>query len=781
MKHYIERDVPFEIHEVNILEAEEKDLEEISRESGVGLSLDEMKMVKDHFENLGRNPTDLELEAIGQAWSEHCCYKSSKPILKDTVFDIDAPQNIYVVEEDAGVVEFDDDHAYVVALESHNHPSAIEPYGGAATGIGGIVRDVTCMGAQPLAFVDPLFFGVLDMDYDDLPPGTKHPRYLFKGVVNGISDYGNRLGIPTLSGMVYFDECYTTNCLVNVGCIGIAKKDELIRSRVKEPGDVFIMAGGKTGRDGIHGVTFASDELHEESEEEDIQAVQLGDPITKEPLIHASLELNKKGLLQGMKDFGGGGLSCVAGEMALDGGYGAKIQLDKVPLKEEDMAPWEIWVSESQERMMYAVKEEDVEDVMHICEKWDVEATRIGKVIDEKRVKVYFEEEKIMDLDLEFQTGGPTYCRPTERKDHTREIEEIEPDEPEDYNDILMQLLKRDNINSKEWVIRQYDHEVRANTVLKPLQGVIGKQGPGDASLIKPLEDSYKGIAVTTDVIPSYTALDPKAGAMSVLDEAIRNLIAVGAEPHSFADCLNFGNPEKPERLGDFARVAEGLESVARPLTIPFVSGNVSFYNETEQGAVKPTPSILACGLIDDIRDAVTMDLKKEDSLLYLVGETKDEMGGSEYYRMRGGKSGNVPKVDVARLEKSMDEMLRAHSKDLILSCHDISLGGLGVALAEMCIAGDQRIEISLQSEMRGDKLLFSESNTRWIVEVDKEDRKEFEDNFTVPITHICDETEDSSDENRFKINIDGEEKIDLGLDELRETWKETLGKKMGD
>ncbi|MBS3816015.1 MAG: phosphoribosylformylglycinamidine synthase subunit PurL [Candidatus Thermoplasmatota archaeon] len=773
----MEREVPFELHEVNVLDADEKDLEEISRESGVGLSVDEMKMVKEHFKEIGRNPTDLELEAIGQAWSEHCCYKSSKPILKDTVFDIEAPQNIYVVEEDAGVVEFDEEHAYVVALESHNHPSAIEPYGGAATGIGGIVRDVTCMGAQPLAFVDPLFFGPLDMDYDDLPSGTKHPRYLFDGVVHGISDYGNRLGIPTLSGMVYFDECYTSNCLVNVGCVGIAKKDELIRSRVKKPGDVFIMAGGKTGRDGIHGVTFASDELHEDSEEEDIGAVQVGDPITKEPLIHTSLELNRKGLLQGMKDFGGGGLSCVAGEMGLDAGYGAEVQLDKVPLKEEDMAPWEIWVSESQERMMYAVKEEDVDEVMHICEKWDVEATRIGKVIDEKRVKVYYEDENIMDLDLEFQTGGPTYCRPTESVEHVRKLEEKEPEEAGDCGDVLLELLQRDNINSKEWVIRQYDHEVRENTVLKPLQGILGKQGPGDASLIKPLEDSFKGIAISTDVVPKLTALDPKSGAMSVLDEAVRNLVAVGAEPHSFADCLNFGNPEKPERLGDFERVAEGLEAVARPLGIPFVSGNVSFYNETEEGPVKPTPSILASGLIDDVREAVSMDLKEEGNAIYLVGETKEEMGGSEYYQMKDCSSRKVPQVDVNILQKSKDEMLSAHSKGLIRSCHDVSLGGFGVALAEMCLAGNVGIRVDVETDLRSDKFLFSESNTRWIVEVEEENIEEFEKNFSVPVQRIGSVSKENG---RVKVKMNGNEKIDLGLKEIRKYWKETLGKKMG-
>ncbi|MFW6040204.1 MAG: phosphoribosylformylglycinamidine synthase subunit PurL [Thermoplasmatota archaeon] len=775
MNHYIERDVPFELHEVNLIAAEDENLKEISRESGIGLSLEEMKTVKEHFKKLDRNPTDLELEAIGQAWSEHCCYKSSKCILKNNVFGIEAPQNIFVIEEDAGVVEFDDEYAYVVALESHNHPSAIEPYGGAATGIGGIVRDVVCMGAQPLAFVDPLFFGPLDLPYVKVPKGTKHPRYLFHGVVDGISDYGNRLGIPTLAGMVYFDESYTANCLVNVGCIGIAKKDELIRSRVKEPGDVYIMAGGRTGRDGIHGVTFASDELHEASEEEDIGAVQLGDPITKEPLIHTSLELNRKGLLQGMKDFGGGGLSCVAGEMALAAGFGSKIFLDRVPLKEEDMAPWEIWVSESQERMMYAVREEDVDEVLRICKKWDVEATVIGEVIEEPKMKVYYHDEKIMDLDLEFQTGGPTYCRPLEYVDHTEKIDEKFPEEPEDYNEVLLSLLERDNINSKEWVIRQYDHEVRANTVIKPLQGKIGKQGPGDASIIKPLEDSYKGIAVTTDVNPRMCSLDPYKGAMSTMDESLRNLVAVGAKPHSLADCLNFGNPEKPKRLGDFKRVADGLAKVARHLNIPFISGNVSFYNETEKGAVKPTPSILASGLIEDIRESVTMDLKEEGNILYLMGETKQEMGASEYFELVGGKSGKVPEVDIDTMERSLEEMLNAHSKGLIQSCHDVSMGGIGVTIAEMCLAGDMGAILSIESNLRADMLLFSESNTRWIVEVDEKNMERFEDNFSIPCKRIG-----VTNGDKLKVNINEDKIIDLDVEKIRNSWKNPLGEKMG-
>ncbi len=774
MKHYVRRDVPFELYDVNILEAEDADLEEISRESRVGLSLDEMKMVKEYFCRLGRDPTDIELEALGQAWSEHCCYKSSKLILKNTVFGIDAPQNIYVIEEDAGVVEFDDEHAYVVALESHNHPSAIEPYGGAATGIGGIVRDVVCMGAQPLAFVDPLFFGLLDADDDRLPQGTKHPRFLFHGVVEGISDYGNRLGIPTVAGMVYFDESYTSNCLVNVGCIGIARKDELIRSRVKKPGDIFIMAGGRTGRDGIHGVTFASEELHDKSEEEDIGAVQLGDPITKEPLIHVSLELNRKGLLQGMKDFGGGGLSCVAGEMALAAGYGAEIQLDKVPLKEPGMAPWEIWVSESQERMMYAVKKEDVERVLQICKKWDVEAAIIGNVTEKRDIKVYYDSELILDMDLEFQTGGPSYCREQRVVSHTDSLVENITETVDDYGEPILELLGQDNISSKEWVIRQYDHEVRGCTVLKPLQGVLGSEGPGDACVIKPLEDSYRGIAITTDVNPRSCSLDPEKGAKSAIDESIRNIVSVGARPHSFADCLNFGNPEKPDRLGDFQRTAVGLDAVARTLGIPFVSGNVSFYNETGKGPVKPTPSILACGIVKDVRKVITMDLKEDGNLLYMVGETHDEMGGSEYYHMLGGASKTVPDVDVERLHQSMEDMLDAHESGLIKSCHDISAGGFAITLAEMCIAGDIGTNITVDSGIPSDVYLFSESNTRWLVEVSPEDAADFQEKFNVPVSRLG-----TVGGNRLTVNYNGKKIVELDVLRMKDIWKKSLGNNM--
>ncbi len=388
-KLYIPREVPFELVDINLESATDDQLVELSNESGTVLSLEEMRRIRDFFKEKGRNPTDVELQSIGQAWSEHCCYKSSKIYLKQYVFGINTRQ--VIDRGDAGVMEFDKDHAYALRIESHNHPSAVEPYGGAATGIGGIIRDVLCMGAQPIALVDPLFFGPLDHPFEKLPRGIKHPKYLFGGIVAGIRDYGNRVGLPTVSGGVWFDESYVGNCLVNVGCVGIAEKKNIRKNAVRGAGDVLVLVGGRTGRDGIHGVTFASAVLTKESETESRGAVQLGDPIMKEPVIHAVLEANEKGLVNGMKDLGGGGLSCVVGEIALAGGCGAEVDLSNVPLKEEGLAPWEIWVSESQERMMLSVSPRNVDEVLHVFKLWDVPATPVGKVIREKSVKLYFQ------------------------------------------------------------------------------------------------------------------------------------------------------------------------------------------------------------------------------------------------------------------------------------------------------------------------------------------------------------------------------------------------------
>lgn len=771
----------FEFYEVDLFSASDKELVAISDRMGIALNLSEMKKIKEYFNKKNRNPNDIELEALGQAWSEHCCYKSSKVPLKKYVFGIEEKK--IITREDAGVIEFDKDHYYCAALESHNHPSAVEPYGGAATGVGGIVRDIVCMGAQPIAYVDPLFFGPLDLPHKEVPKGTKHPRFLFKGVVDGIRDYGNRIGIPTLSGQVYFHEGYTGNCLVNVGCIGVMEKKELIHSRAKAPGNIYVYVGGKTGRDGIHGVTFASAELTDDSEESSRSAVQVGDPITKEPLIHVTLECNRKGLLEGLKDFGGGGLSCVCGELAYDAGFGTEIHLDNVPLKEEGLAPWEIWVSESQERMMFLVAEENIDTVLHICKQWDVTAVVVGKVIPEKITRVYFKGQKILEMDMDFFTGGPEYdtCQRPFTLSKNNKSEEKDFKIP-DLNQVLKNLLKNNNIASKEWVIRQYDHEVRGNTIIKPLQGKLNFESHGDATVIKPLEKSFRGLAVTANINPRFMERDPYWGAFSAIDETCRNLVSVGASPDSLLDCLNFGNPEKPDKMGEFYEACRGLGDAARDLALPFMSGNVSFYNESVKTSVPPTPEITGIGIVPDIRKCITSDFKDTDNIIYLVGkEIEKEMGGSEYYNLLDIEGGIVPKSDTKVLKNCIKGILSAIEKELIASCHDVSEGGIGICISEMAIGGNVGAEIDLSkvgSDLRSDFKLFSESNTRWIVEVKKVKEKEFEEllikNKTpfVKIGNTKDKNLIIKDKNKTILN--------LKVTDMRDIWKNAIWNIMG-
>lgn len=772
--HLFERDGP--VYRVDLSAADDGQLKEISREMGLALSLDEMQRIRNYFAAKERRPTDLELQALGQAWSEHCCYKSSTPVLREHVYGIE--EDRVVAREDAGVVEFDDDHYYVAALESHNHPSAIEPYGGAATGIGGIVRDVLCMGAQPVALIDPLFFGPLDYEHGRLPKGVKHPRYLFKRVVEGIRDYGNRIGIPTVAGQVCFHDGYVGNCLVNVGCVGIVEKRHLTHSRVKRPGSVYIYAGGKTGRDGIHGVTFASEELHEESEEESISAVQLGDPITKEPLIHACLECVEADLVEGMKDMGGGGLSCVCGELAHDAGYGAEVQLDRIPLKEADMEPWEIWVSESQERMMLVVQPENVDAVLDVFERWDVEAIPVGEVIEEPLVRLWWHGQQIGELDIQFQVSGPCYQRPWQQPPD-RETPQPSFDMPADLNEALLSLLAMSAIASRGWIVRQYDFEVRGGTARKPLQGPVGRQTHGDAAVVKPLRDSHRGLAVTADVNPFYMSINPYHGARAAVDEVCRNLTAVGARPDSIGDCLNFGNPEKKERMGELHEATRGLGEMARALHLPFISGNVSLYNETPAGAVPPTPTLLGIGIVDDVRRTVSTPFKQEGNPVYLVGDTRRELGGSAYHRILRHTGGRVPRTDPARLQRDMGSLRQAIEEGCVAACHDISAGGLGVCLAEMAMGG-RGAELCLygMGDLRTDVKLFSESNTRWVTEVKKDATDAFEAAMAdTPCLQLGSVTgdhltvSDGDDMSRY---------LHLSAAELRQPWRTSIPDVMG-
>ncbi|OGS57025.1 MAG: phosphoribosylformylglycinamidine synthase II [Euryarchaeota archaeon RBG_19FT_COMBO_56_21] len=771
---YTRRDVPFELVEIDLEDASDSDLMELSRESGTALSLEEIKRIRDFFKQKGRRPTDVEFQSLGQAWSEHCCYKSSKIYLKQYIFGINTRQ--VIDRGDAGVMEFDKDHAYALRIESHNHPSAVEPYGGAATGIGGIIRDVLCMGAQPIALVDPLFFGPLDYPFEKLPAGIKHPKYLFGGIVAGIRDYGNRVGIPTVSGGVWFDESYVGNCLVNVGCVGIGEKKNLRKNAVRGPGDVLVLVGGRTGRDGIHGVTFASAVLTKESETESRGAVQLGDPIMKEPVIHALLEANEKGYVNGMKDLGGGGLSCVVGEIALAGGCGAEVDLSKVPLKEEGLAPWEIWVSESQERMMLSVSPKNVDEVLHVFRLWDVPATPIGKVTPEKSVRLFFHGEKVFDLELEFLTAGPEYCRPCSAERTGSKKKEKTPQIKAKYDKELMKLLGSANVCNKEWVIRQYDHEVRANTVIKPLQGKLGHSSHGDAAVIKPVEDSFRGLAITTASNPFAVGIDPYRGGKTCVDEMCRNLVSVGARPHSFTNCLNFGNPEKPDRLWLFREAVRGMGEVAKALNLPSPSGNVSFYNEAPSGAVLPTPSLLGCGIVRDIRKCVTSDLKKEGNAIALIGATGPEMGASQYYRITKSHSSRIPDVDIPALKAGMEVVLGGIERSAIVSCHDISDGGLAVALAEMCIGGDfgAEVDVSKMEKLRSDVRLFSEANSRWLVELKRGKEKQLPKDRKTKVVRLG-----TVGGHSLKIGA-GKKLVDSDIDKLAESFNSTLWRLVG-
>jgi len=765
------RDTSFSLYDVDILSATDDELKEVSSEMGLSLSLDEMKTIVDYFKKEGRNPSDVELQSLGQAWSEHCCYKSSKNILKEFVFAIDHPD--VLSRGDAGVMAFDDDYGYALRIESHNHPSAIEPYGGAATGIGGILRDVICMGAQPIGLVDPLCFGPIDTK-EELPPGIKHPRYLASGVVSGIRDYGNRMGIPTVSGGFFFDEKYTGNCLVNVGCLGIVKKKDLAVNHAGGPGEVMILIGGRTGRDGIHGVTFASADLTSTSDEDSRGAVQLGDPITKEPTLHACLEVNEKGLITGMKDLGGGGLSCVVGEMALDAGCGADVDLEKVPLKEAGLAPWEIWVSESQERMMVTCKPENVDRILEIFDMWDVEATVIAKTTDVPHTRLFWDGQLIFDMDLKFLTGGPVYNRPYTLPEVSSKDKEKFPELPSG-NEVIKTLLSDLNVASKEWAIRQYDHEVRAGTVLKPMVGKMNKTGPGDATVLMPVMGRWKGLAAAVGCNPWFCAEDPYKGGMSCIDEACRNIVAVGARPHAFTDCLNFGNPEKPERLGEFREAVRGLGEICSKLKLPIPSGNVSLYNEAPGGKfILPTPMILGTGLIDDVRNSVSADFKSEGSRIYLVGKTKDEMAGSLLFRKFGGEQGDVPAVDVDNLIVLMDKMLDAMGKKLVKACHDCSDGGLAVSVAEMCISGDMgaSVDLSGMGDLQTERKLYSESNTRWVAEVSEENSAAFESIMGSDAVCIGKTGGDS-----FEIPEAG---ISLSVSEIRSAWNDPVWNIMG-
>jgi phosphoribosylformylglycinamidine synthase len=744
------------VNEVPILGKRAEELSHISERMHLGLSADEMSRMQAYFEKEGRNPSDVEVQAIAQAWSEHCSYKSSKIHLKKYIFGIGKEK--VVAEGDAGLVSLDDETAIAFKMESHNHPSAIEPYGGAATGVGGILRDIVSMGAQPIAVTDVLYFGTKKIK------GFPSPKFIEGGVIAGIRDYGNRVGIPTVSGGIVYSEFFSPNVLVNVGCVGVVDKRKIRSSAISKPGIKLIIAGGKTGRDGIHGVNMASAVM--ESGEEDISTVQLGSPITKEPLIHAVLEANDRGLVYALKDLGGGGLSSVVGEMLQSGGMGGRVLLDRVPLKESNMKPWEIWISESQERMLLAVEEEKVGEVLEIMEDWDITAEVIGESEVGKRLRIFFAGERVLELDTDFMTSPILYERPSSLK--ARRIVQVLPKNPIDFKKILMGMISDKNVRTREYVVRQYDHTVRGSTVIGPFTGIVGREGPSDASVIRPDWNKESGVAITHGSNPFYSQIDPYLGGRAAVDETVRNLISVGAEPLGFSDCLNSGNPEKPEIMGEFIEMLKGLHDSAYDLNLPFVSGNVSFYNEAGKRRIPTFPTILGVGKVDSILNAISPDFKETGSAIYLVGIPTTDMGGSLYYRRLKIDGGRVPYSDPKTLKRRGWNLLNAIKSGKVSSVHDISDGGIAIAVSEMTIGSEIGAILDLSPlGLRADFAMFSEPQSGWIVEVKKGREGEFEEILGDDSMYLGQTQEES-----FEV-VRGEEKIvSVGLDPILRNWK---------
>lgn len=665
------------------------------------LTAEEMDYIRNE---LGRDPNPLEYGMLDIMFSEHCSYKSSRPVL--ALFPTEGKNVIMGPGDDAGIVDLTEDLALVMGMESHNHPSAIEPYGGAGTGIGGIIRDIISMGAMPVALLDSLRFGPLE---------DQRSRYLFEYVVKGISDYGNRVGIPTVGGEVEFDENFQFNPLVNVVCAGLVRKNSIVRGIAPNVGDVFVLMGGRTGRDGIHGVTFASEELTSSSELESRPAVQVADPFTKKQVMEATLEALEKIDIQGLKDLGGGGLTCCISEMAAKGGNGARMELTKVPLREEGMTPYEIMLSESQERMVFVVNQKDVAGLVAIIEKHELPYAVIGEVTDQGQMVVTQEGEVVADLPCELLADPPLVEREAREPIHHEEYVELEDSTADKA---LLKLLSSLNVASKKWVYRQYDHEVQVRTVVKP---------GDDAAVLR--VDQEKGFTLTTDCNNIHCYLDPYHGGAGAVAEAIRNVVAMGSEPLCMVDCLNFGNPEKPEVFWQFQKCVQGMSDVARRFNLPVISGNVSFYNETEGVTVNPSPVVSVAGAID-LKDIRTTPFKNESDVIILIGNTHPELDGSEYHKsMHGVMQGKAPQVDMEAEFQSAQAVLKMVKKDdqgNITAVHDLSSGGLAVSLAEMALEGGWGATVDL-SRVPGDgdmtpiQVLFSESHARYLLTVREE------------------------------------------------------------
>lgn len=707
---------------------------------------------------LKRQPSLTELAMFSVEWSEHCGYLCSRKWLK--LLPKKGRFKTLIGEDSGGIIV--DDLAIIFKMESHNHPSQVEPKQGAATGIGGIIRDIFTAGARPIALMDSLRFGELNKPYN---------RYLLKGVVDGIQMYGNCVGVPTVGGEIYFEDAYTGNCLVNVMCIGVGDKNRLMRARAKGKGNAIIYAGASTGRDGIGGCSvLASAEFGKDEEKR--PTVQIGDPFMEKCLIEATLEAIATGYVVGIKDMGAAGLTCSTSEMASSGGVGVTIDLKYVPRREENMQPWELMMSESQERMVLCVKKGKEKVIEKIFSKWGLNAKVIGRVTDDNMVRVKDNGKTAACIPVDALTSPPMYDMPYKEPGYIKEIRKLDVKalgQPKDYNAALLKILTSPTIANKHWVYEQYDHMVQTNTVVLP--------GIGDSAVLR-LKDSNKAIAVTTDCNGRYCYLDPYLGAQIAVAEASRNLVCVGAQPAAITNCLNFGNPQKPDRFWQFKNCVQGIADACRFFHLSVVSGNVSFYNENPHGSIYPTPTIGMIGVIDDVSRTIAQAFKREGELIILLGRCLEELGGSEYLKVIHKRiCGRPPGLNLdleARLQKSVLEMIK---KGLVSSAHDCSEGGLAVALAECCISRKEEmvgadIGDGLPSKIRPDALLFGETQSRIIISAPEESLsriKQIAEKYKIPLGVIGRTTK--------KKNLRITSYIDLPLNKLRDTWNNSLEK----
>ncbi|MGK4582032.1 phosphoribosylformylglycinamidine synthase subunit PurL [Kitasatospora sp. HPMI-4] len=684
----------------------------------LGLKEDEYARIR---EILGRRPTGAELAMYSVMWSEHCSYKSSKVHLKQ--FGEKKPDSdamLVGIGENAGVVDVGQGYAVTFKVESHNHPSYIEPYQGAATGIGGIVRDILAMGARPVAVMDPLRFGAAD-----------HPdtRRVLPGIVAGIGGYGNCLGLPNIGGEVVFDSCYQGNPLVNALCVGVMKHEDIHLAQASGAGNKVILYGARTGGDGIGGVSVLASETFDATGPAKRPAVQVGDPFQEKLLIECTLEIFAEKLVKGIQDLGGAGLSCATSELASAGSGGMRIELDTVPLRDHTLSPEEILMSESQERMCAIVEPDKVQRFLEICEKWDVIATVIGEVTDGERLEIFWHGELVVDVPPRTVAHeGPTYQRPYARPSWQDALQADEPTasrlaRPADGEALKADLLKvvgSPNQASKAWITDQYDRFVLGNTVLA---------SPEDSGMIRIDEETNLGVSLATDGNGRYAKLDPYTGAQLALAEAYRNVAAGGAKPLAVSDCLNFGSPEDPDVMWQFAEATRGLADACQVLGTPVTGGNVSLYNQTGETAIHPTPVVAVLGVIDDVNRRTPVGFGESGQLLYLLGDTADELGGSAWSQVVHDHLGGLPpKVDLER-ERLLGEILIAASRDgMIDAAHDLSDGGLGMALVESCLKGGNGARVVVPEGMDPFVFLFSESAGRAVVAVPRSEEVRFND-----------------------------------------------------